>query len=121
MKTLPMVQCQQCLRFIEFTPEDVVEKRWDFRYEVNCLCRTGVRLPMDVVRDLGLNKKKEEEVAPPKKEEKPAVDKVQRAIDTAMTVKRLGSKSAAAKEMEVSITTVTNYLKYLPVDMGTEE
>ena len=122
MKTLQIFQCRSCYRYVEYTAEDVVEKRWDQRYVVNCVCNTETGLPEAVFRDLGFNKKQEVEAPPPPpKEEKPGVDKVQRAIETAGTVKKLGSKTAAAKEMGCSPQTVNNYLKYLPADYGTEE
>ena len=123
MKTLPIITCRSCYRTFEYDPKkDVVEKRWDQVYVVNCVCKTYTRLPRSVIEDLGLNAKPPvEEAPPPKTEEKPVVDKQQRAIDTALAVKKAGSKNQAAKVLGVSPQTVNNYLKWLPADYGTEQ
>jgi len=126
MKQIPIIQCHQCYRWLEFAPEDVIERRWDQRYDVNCPapCNTLIHLPQMVFRTMGYNKIQEEEAPPPpvaKPEGKPVVDKQQRAIDTALAVKKAGSKNQAAKVLGVSPQTVNNYLKWLPADYGTEQ
>ena len=123
MKSLPIVQCQQCRRFLEFGREDLVERRWNFRYDVNCSCKTFVTVPLELVHEHGWHEK-EEAPPPPKQEEKPPAKKspsremMEKAVQTFAAVQKYGSKAAAARELGVSVTTVNNRLSILPENYG---
>ena len=117
MKSLPIYQCRSCGRMNQFGPEDV---RHDGirRREVRCACMSVWHIPEIIWQDFAIDFAPKEETKPQPKPGKPSrtpmewlalATKATEALD-----KHKGNKSAAAKEISVSVPTLVRYLEHYP-------